>query len=47
MHHLKHELEMLKRCELMNCKSGVTPAETNHSVNYDADGEDVDARTFK
>lgn len=31
----------------MNCNSVVTPTETNHKMDFDADGEDVNATTFK
>lgn len=31
----------------MNCKSAITPAEINHKLGFDVDGEDVDATTFK
>lgn len=41
-----YELELLKRFELMNCKSALTPAETNHKLDSD-DDDDVDATTFK
>lgn len=46
MHQLKYELESLKRFELMNCKSVVAPTETNHKMDFNVDGEDVDATTF-
>lgn len=46
VHQLKYQLELLKRFELMNCKSGVTPAETNHKLDSNVDGEDVDDITF-
>ena len=41
LHQLKYELE------LMNCKPTITHAETNHKLDSDDDGEDVDTRTFK
>lgn len=47
MHQLKYELEMLKRFELMNRKSTFTPDVTNHKLNSDVDGEDVEATTFR
>lgn len=47
VHKLKYELELLKRFEPMNCKSVVTPAETNHKLDSNVDGEDIDATTFK
>ncbi|XP_050875230.1 uncharacterized mitochondrial protein AtMg00810-like [Lathyrus oleraceus] len=47
MHQLKYELKLLKRLELMNCKSAVTPAEINHKLDSDDEGEDIDATTFK
>lgn len=47
IHQLKYELKLPKRFKLMNCKSAVTPAETNHKLDSDDDGEDVDATTFK
>lgn len=33
---LKYKLELLKRFELMNCKSAVTPTEINHKLDSDA-----------
>lgn len=42
-----YELELLKRFELMNSKSAVTPVEINHKLDSIVDGEDVDATTFK
>ncbi|XP_050897717.1 uncharacterized mitochondrial protein AtMg00810-like [Lathyrus oleraceus] len=36
-----------KRFELTNCKTAITPVETNHKLNSDAEGDDVDAITFK
>lgn len=45
--HQQYELEFLKRFNLMNCKLAVTPAETNHKLNYDVDGEDVDVTTYE
>lgn len=47
VHQLKYELDLLKRFELMNCNSTVTPTETNHELDSDADGEDVDVTTLK
>ncbi|XP_050916637.1 secreted RxLR effector protein 161-like [Lathyrus oleraceus] len=47
LHQMKYELELLKRFELTNCKSAITPAETNHKLNSDVEGEDVDVITFK
>lgn len=47
VHQLKYELELLKRIQLMNYKSTITPAKTNHKLNFDADGEDIDATAFK
>lgn len=47
MHQLKYELELLKRFEVMNCKCPITPAETNHKLDSDDEGNDVDAKTFK
>lgn len=47
MHQLKYELELLKKFELMNCKSTLTPTETNHKLDSDIDDKDVDATTFK
>lgn len=47
MHKLKYELVWLKMFELMNCKSTVIHVETNHKLDSDDDGEDVDATTFK
>ncbi|XP_050916112.1 secreted RxLR effector protein 161-like [Lathyrus oleraceus] len=47
LHHLKYELELLKRFKLINWKSAITPAETNHKLDYDVKGDDLDATTFK
>ena len=47
LHQLTYELEILKRFELTNCKTAITPAETNHKLDSDAEGDDVDATTFK
>lgn len=47
MHQLKYEHELLKIFEMMNCKSAVTPAKTNHKLDSDADGEDINVITFK
>lgn len=42
VYQLKYELELLKRFSLMNCKSIITPEETNHKLYFDLDGEKVD-----
>ncbi|XP_050915125.1 uncharacterized protein LOC127130099 [Lathyrus oleraceus] len=47
LHHLKYELELLKIFELINYKIAITPAETNHKLDFDVEGEDVDSITFK
>ncbi|XP_058732941.1 uncharacterized mitochondrial protein AtMg00810-like [Vicia villosa] len=47
LHQLKYELELLKRFELRNCKSAVTHVDTNHKLDFDDEGDDVDASTFK
>lgn len=47
MHQLNYELELLKRFELLSCKSIVTHAETNHKLDSSNNGEDVDVTTFK
>jgi hypothetical protein len=47
LHQMKYEFELLKRFKLENCKVVVTPSETNHKLDSDSDGEDVDATTFK
>jgi hypothetical protein len=47
LHQMKYELELLKIFKLENCKVVVTPSETNHKLDSDSDGEDVDATTFK
>lgn len=44
---MKYEVELLKIFELMNCKLAVTPAETNHKLGSDGDGENVDVIIFK
>lgn len=35
VHQVKYELELLKILALLNCKSAVTPAETNHKLDSD------------
>ncbi|XP_050915669.1 uncharacterized mitochondrial protein AtMg00810-like [Lathyrus oleraceus] len=47
VHQLKYEFELLKRFELIICKSTVTPAEITHKLDYDDDGEDVDVINFE
>ena len=47
LHRLKYELEILKRFELINCKYAITPTETNHKLDSDIEGDDVDATTFE
>ncbi|XP_050908527.1 uncharacterized mitochondrial protein AtMg00810-like [Lathyrus oleraceus] len=47
LHQLKYELELLKRFQLLNCKTAVTPSETNHRLNSNPERDDVDATTFK
>ncbi|XP_050876685.1 uncharacterized mitochondrial protein AtMg00810-like [Lathyrus oleraceus] len=47
LHQLKYELELLKRFEPMNYKSTITHAETNHKLDSDVEGDDVDATIFK
>ncbi|XP_050914575.1 uncharacterized mitochondrial protein AtMg00810-like [Lathyrus oleraceus] len=47
LHQMKYELEFLKRFELMNYKSAITPTETNHKLDSDVEGDEVDAITFK
>ncbi|XP_050876343.1 secreted RxLR effector protein 161-like [Lathyrus oleraceus] len=47
LHQLKYELELLKIFELLNCKVVVTPTDTNHKLDFDFDGDDVDSTTFK
>ena len=47
LHQLKYELEILKRFELMHCKTTITPTETNYKLNFDVEGDEVDATTFK
>ncbi|XP_050888787.1 uncharacterized mitochondrial protein AtMg00810-like [Lathyrus oleraceus] len=47
LHQLKYELELLKRFELLNCKTAATPSETNHKLDSDSEDGDVDATTFK
>lgn len=47
LHQLKYDLELLNRPNLTNCKSGITPAEANHKLDYDVEDDDVDATTFK
>ena len=47
LHQLKYELELLKRFELTNCKTAITYIETNHKMDSDVEGDDVDVTTFK
>ncbi|XP_050888788.1 uncharacterized mitochondrial protein AtMg00810-like [Lathyrus oleraceus] len=47
LHHLKYDVELLKKFDLLNCKVVVTPTETNHKLDSDPKGDDVDATTFK
>ncbi|XP_050889780.1 uncharacterized protein LOC127095083 [Lathyrus oleraceus] len=44
---LKYELELQKIFELINCKSTITHVETNPKLDFDVEGDDVDATTFK
>ena len=47
MRQLKYELELLKRFELMNCKSTIKPIETKHKLESDYDGKNIYATTLK
>ncbi|XP_050898016.1 secreted RxLR effector protein 161-like [Lathyrus oleraceus] len=47
LHKLKYELELLKRFELMDYKSAITPVEINHKLDFDVKGDDANATTFK
>src|SRR3954463_1547 len=47
LHQLKYELELLKKFKLENCKAAVTPSETNQKLDFDSEGEGVDATIFK
>ncbi|XP_050876428.1 uncharacterized mitochondrial protein AtMg00810-like [Lathyrus oleraceus] len=47
LHQLKYELVLLKRFKLTNYKTAITPAELNHKLDSDVEGDDVDATTFK
>ena len=47
LHQLKYERDIMKRFKLTNCKTAITPAETNHKLDSDVEGDDVDAITFK
>ncbi|XP_050877091.1 uncharacterized mitochondrial protein AtMg00810-like [Lathyrus oleraceus] len=47
LHQLKYKLELLKIFELLNFKVMVTPSETKQKLDYDHEGDDVDATTFK
>ncbi|XP_050920167.1 secreted RxLR effector protein 161-like [Lathyrus oleraceus] len=47
LNHLKYEFELLKIFELKNCKAAIPPAEANHKLDSDVEGDDVDATTFK
>ncbi|XP_050908770.1 uncharacterized mitochondrial protein AtMg00240-like [Lathyrus oleraceus] len=43
---MKCELEILKRFDLLNWKVVVTASETNHKLDSDSEGDDVDATNF-
>ncbi|XP_050908684.1 uncharacterized mitochondrial protein AtMg00810-like [Lathyrus oleraceus] len=47
LHQLKYKLGLLKRFDLLNYKAAVTPTKTNHKLDFDLEGDDVDATTFK
>ncbi|XP_050919433.1 uncharacterized mitochondrial protein AtMg00810-like [Lathyrus oleraceus] len=47
LHQRKYELELLMRFELLSCKVVVTPAETDHKLDFDSKMDDVDVTTFK
>ncbi|XP_050908655.1 uncharacterized mitochondrial protein AtMg00810-like [Lathyrus oleraceus] len=47
LHQLKYKLELLKSFELTNCKTTITAAETNHKLDFDVEGDDVNATIFK
>ncbi|XP_050901733.1 uncharacterized mitochondrial protein AtMg00810-like [Lathyrus oleraceus] len=47
LHRLNYKLELLKRFELTNYKIAITPTETNHKLDSNIEGDDVDATTFK
>lgn len=47
LNHLKYELELLKRFDLLNCNAAVTPIKTNHKLDSNSEGDDVDVITFK
>ncbi|XP_050892050.1 uncharacterized protein LOC127097589 [Lathyrus oleraceus] len=47
LHQLKYELKLMKIFEKINCKSATTHAKTNHKLDNDVEGHDVDAIKFK
>ncbi|XP_058772258.1 uncharacterized mitochondrial protein AtMg00810-like [Vicia villosa] len=47
VHQLKYELELLKRFDMMDCKYAITLAKTDHKLDSDPYGEEVDATIFK
>ncbi|XP_050878833.1 uncharacterized mitochondrial protein AtMg00810-like [Lathyrus oleraceus] len=47
LHQVKYKLELLKTFELINYKSGITPAETNNKFDSDVEDIDVHATNFK
>ena len=47
LHQLKYELKLLKIFELTNCMTTSMTAETNHKLDSDVEGDDVDATNFK
>lgn len=47
LNHLKYELELLKRFDLLNCNAAVTPIKTNHKLDSNSEGDKVDATIFK
>ena|ERR1051325_1210282 len=47
LHQLKYEFELLKRFELTNRKSTITPTVINHKLDYNVEGDDANATNFK
>ncbi|XP_050918394.1 secreted RxLR effector protein 161-like [Lathyrus oleraceus] len=47
LHQLMYDLELLKRFELKNCNTAITPSETNHKLDSNVKGDDINVTTFK
>ncbi|XP_050915803.1 uncharacterized mitochondrial protein AtMg00810-like [Lathyrus oleraceus] len=47
LHQVEYELKLLKRFEMTNYKTAITPAEMNHKLDSNVKGDYVNATTFK